>query len=99
MTSQMFAEKRAVVAMQVTATNAIQVAQWCGGKYGYNYAPKKKLGQPSKSVKQPRIEIINELGHTKAYLGDYVIRNDDGLFYACDSEVFHILYTQSDKVM
>lgn len=69
-----------VEAMQVTATNCGEVAEWCGG-----------IAFPSHGVMIHTLE-----GVMRAEVGDWVIRGVEGEHYPCKPGIFAATYEAVD---
>jgi hypothetical protein len=74
-----------IVAWQVTPRNAMQVAEWCGGRA---YSPE--------NVDLAFIDIVTLEGTMTAGLGDYVIKGVANEFYPCKASVFEQTYEPAE---
>lgn len=72
-----------ISAVQLTAENIKEVADWCNGQV------RKSILRGGK-----HIEIQTFEGKMAACIGDYVIKGIKGEFYPCKSDIFEATYTE-----
>lgn len=77
-----------VEAREFTAESAQSVAAWCGGDLSYY-----QDGTPRALL------ILTLEGNMLAKIGDWVICDEHGEFYACDREIFEETYALAEAAV
>ncbi|MGV0627176.1 hypothetical protein [Mycolicibacter minnesotensis] len=75
-----------IEAMRLRQDNAVEVANWCGGRAFYD-AKASDRTDVYVAVDIPTLE-----GTMRAAVGDYVIRGVKGEFYPCKPDIFAATY-------
>lgn len=100
-TTQRFIRKAFYVdAVEVTATNMEEVAEWCGGRVS-SFLPKTEEGsEEQKIVFYVDVPVIRpmKIRHTQAFIGDRVLRAPNRSFKVYTPKAFKAEFTPTDSV-
>lgn len=90
-----FRKKPVVIeARQLTAENALEVAEWCGAKrsvYG------DLLWGTALPIEQRSIVIETLEGDHCGNMGDWIIKGIKGEFYPCRPDIFEMTYEKVEE--